>query len=260
MDYMTDMDYQRALNTYEDFVADLFSYNVVIMENALPDIQVKELKNDAELVALIHQEIGDAYLQLIVCNNHNETKVCCPFFRIIAKDFDNGTPINYKLQHFYNKINMSSLNPRCTKAIVIGLASLHSMDSPLGVPYCFSTTDINPITFSIDGEIDMACLTPCGGSQASSLYDVTGMALPCHVPDNIQWNILSYCRSPTAQLIQDKIRDICYQWDMHLYPMFMQREPRIPPTIASTFRASTVTTATSNATRPFLASVVPGRA
>jgi hypothetical protein len=258
---MDDFDWDYALNATADFVDELMSFNVVIMSNQEPDIQIVELVYDAELGPLLDQELGSGYIQNIINNMNSTTNQRCPFFRICMKDFGDASPVNFKLKSFYHKIGMSSMNPRCSKAIVIGLATLSHLDSPINIPYHFCATMIDNIDLDLREEYDMSCLNLCAEKlhpPGSTLCDIAGLTIPCHLAPEIQQHILQYCSSPTADMIRDKMTDIKRSWDEKLFIMFQQREPRIPVHIASTYNAATVQNTAVVATRPFLAPVVPG--
>lgn len=240
----------------ERLVNSLFSFTVLYMANDQPDISVLECEHDYQVHLLCQELFGKdkIYQQLIVNNMCPETNGRCPFFRVMMTDFDTSTPINYKLQTFFNRIRMPSLSSRCLKAIVVGLSNLSNIDHALSIPFCFRTTDIEPLLLS--GEIDLACtkVTGVGAHPPGfTLADIAGLSLPVHVPPEVQSCILSYCREPTAQLIVDQMDLLLERWDAILHPMFMQREPRIPVHLASFYNAATVARSIQDATRSFLA-------
>lgn len=241
-----DEDAQRIVDS-------LFSFNVLYMSNSSPDVSVIECDFDFQVGDLCLKIFGQdtCYQQIIVNNMCPDTNSRVPYFRVIMTDFDPSTAINYKLQSFYKRIRMPTLNARCSRAIVVGLASLYNLDAPLSIPLSFRTTSIEPLQFQ--GEIDVSCMKAIGKLTSEfSLNEIAGLCMPLHLPDNVQALILSYCRSPTAQLIVDKIDDICLNWDAVLSPMFLQREPRIPVHLASTYNAATVNRTIRDVTRPFL--------
>jgi hypothetical protein len=257
----SEFDFNHALDRVSLFVDSLMSFNVVIMSNDQPDIQVMELQYDSQLAILLQQELGEGYVQTIVNNNNDDTKVKCPFFRVCMTGPGNDAPVNFKLRSFLNRINMNTLNPRCLKAVVVGLATLHHMESAISVPSCFCTTMIDPIDLNLEEEIDMSCLESCAQHLypvGSTLCDIAGLAMPCHLPPEIQTRILSYCSSPTADIIRDAVFRLRRRWDYALYTMFLQREPRIPVHIASIYNAATVQATAVAATRPFLVPAASG--
>lgn len=233
---------------------DLDSYTAIWFENSLPDISIMEMANDAQMCMFVTKEFGkDGCIQTIINNMDPATRTMCPYFRVFMDAFGKNSPINFKLQSFYHRIGMGSLDARCNKALVVGLAALTNLNEGVSVPMAFCTTSIDPIAFHLE-EIDMACLKPCGKAE-SSLCDIAGLCLPIHVPDDVQWRILSFLRSPEAEIIQDQIDDLCHRWDVFLAPMFHQREPRIPVPIASFFNVPTVQSTIYGAVRPFLAPI-----
>ena len=229
----------------------LFSYKVLIMENTEPDIQVVEVDHDVELAMLVQERFGGDPIQTIVNNLDPATRDRCPYFRVVMSEFGSECAINFKLRAFYNQIKMSSLNPRCRRAMVIGLHALERLDSPISMPMAFCTTTINPLDYCIRDEVDLGCLKPCAqrlNPGAANICDVAGLVLPCYVPLEIQWKILGYLKSPEAAIIQDAMNDVGRKWDDFLHPMFVQREPRIPVHIARFYDAATVQSAIVGAT------------
>lgn len=254
-------DYNYAIEHVAKFVDGLFAFNVLIFENRLPDIQVLELNSDKAIVELIKSEFGLNVVQTIVPNMDEDTKLFCPYFRVIFNSFGTAA-INFKLQTFFQKIRLNAMNPRCSKALVVGLSTMeHGAESTLSVPYRFCTTSIEAIEL-VDKQLDFACLKPCAPMSKDpgmTLCDIAGVSLPYHIPWEVQCKILSYMRSPTAEIVQTKLDDLCHQWDKCLFPMWQQREPRIPAHIACYYRAATVQSTVADATASFLACSAPGR-
>lgn len=222
---------------------DLFSFNVLVFDNNNPDIQVLSVKHDTELAMFIQREFGEDAIQTIVNNLDVNTKDRCPYFRIVMSEFGQDTPINFKLRCFYNQIGMSTLNPRCKRAMAIGLHALRDLDSPITMPLAFCTTNVEIMDYRMEDGIDLSCLKPCAQklySSTSTLCDIAGLVLPYHLPCELQWRILSYLQRPDATLIKTAIDNVRYDWDDSVMPMFRQREPRIPAHIAHFYNASTV--------------------
>jgi hypothetical protein len=238
----------------------LFDFNVVWFENCLPDISIIRMRSDTDLAVFVARELEEGYVQTIVNNLDPETKAFCPYFRVFMDHFGNEYPINFKLQSFFNRIGMSSLNSRCIKAVVVGLHTLENLSSGISVPMVFCTTTIDPIRFYLD-EVDLACLSPCAQKLYPSdftLGNIAGLSIPVYLPPELQWKVLSYLKSPEAEMVTKAIEDLCMDWDRHLMPMFHQREPRIPAPIASFYNVPTVRVTVEGATRPFLAEPVCG--
>lgn len=250
-----EFDYNYAIEHVAKFVDGLFSFNVLMLENCQPDIQVIEVGSDKALLELIHKEFGVSAVQSILPNMDESTKIFCPYFRVITSDFGQA-PINFKLQTFLNKIKLKAMNARCSKALVVGLSTMDAgSNATLSVPYDFCTTTIDNIGF-FEKQLDFTCLKPCAPlmrEPGTTLCDIAGVSLPYHVPWEIQCKILSYMRSPTADLIHSKLDELCLDWDSHLFRMWSQREPRIPAHIACYYHAATVQATVADATSPFLA-------
>lgn len=256
LDFDMDTDLQRLVNNIEQ----LQEFDVVVMCNADPDIRVISLQFDSQVPLLVERELGGdpRIMQSIICNNSVESKGMCPFFRVFMLGYSNDSPINFKFEAFLKRIGMDSINPRCHKVVVVGLAALNRLDSAISVPHCFTTTKLFLADFPVvlpDEDVDLSCLALVAEKfhpEASTLYDVAGMCLPRHVPHDVQWRILSYLRSPTAEMVQEQMNLLCQRWDALLYRMFSQREPRIPAHIAYFYNASTVRTTVASAIKPFL--------
>lgn len=242
-------------NHFSERPEDLFSFNAILICNNQPDIQVMEYTSDTQLALYIQQEFDVNAVQTIVKNNHEDSERGCPYFRIVMEGYDGSAAINFKLQSMFQRMKIESLSPRCSKAMIIGLTTFTHLESPISVPYCFLSTNIDPIDFMLEEpELDMACLQTCQQpvDPKSTLCDIAGMPLPYKLPWECQVHILLYLRNPLAEMICHKIDDLCYTWDIFVHTMFQQREPRIPCHIASSFNASTVQSTVEDATRYFL--------
>lgn len=251
-------DWNTVLQDTDNFVNSLMSYNILVFENDDPDIRVLEINNDVEVDIMIQKTFSDNIFQTIVKNMDEETRSSCGYFRVIMENFGASSTINFKLKTFFNKIGIPDMNARCTRAIVIGLHALHMLNSPMLIPNSFCTTTIEPIDMWLGKELDMACLQTCGDKviNGATLCEIAGMEIPYYVPPEVQFKILQYCCRPDAQLIKDEIDYQCLRWDLYLTPLFNQREPRIPPSIASSFRATTAQLTIENAISYFLVPAV----
>lgn len=243
MDVDMDFDFKGAMEDIEMFVSNLSDFNVIIMRNDLPDISVVDCKYNSDLYRILQEELGDVYIQTIVNNLNPETRYGCPYFRICTTSLSDEHATNFKLQKFYKSIGLGAMNSRCASAVVVGMASMSIEDSPIAIPSCFCSTKIFLLDLFKEPELDIACLTPCARHlhpENSTLCDIAGITLPYYLPREVQDNILSYCSSPTADLIRREILRLCQQWDDGLFVMFLQREPRIPAPIAYLFDAQDV--------------------
>lgn len=251
-----DLDWD-AITNVDSFVDGLMYYSILICHNDDPDIGVVDIKYDVEIDMLIHEEIGDSPFQIIICNMNDDTKDACPYFRVIMKDFGNHSTINFKLKTFFDKVGIPDMNARCSKAMIVGLHALHMLDSPVTIPNCFTTTSIDILRFAPGQEIDITCRDTIPKSidkmiEGTPLCGIYNLLIPTWLPINVQDLIMSYCRSPTADIMDKEINRICMSWDMWLTPMFIQREPRIPAHIAWQYNASNVQNTVANATSYFL--------
>jgi hypothetical protein len=249
------------LNHFGERPEDLFSFTAILICNDEPDIQCMEYFSDTELAMFIQSEFDSDAIQTIVKNNHEDSKALCPYFRIVMEKYSVEAPINFKLHSMFIKMGIQSISPRCVKALVAGLTSFTHLESPINVPYCFMSTNLDPLDFVLEREeLDLVCLKPCAeklNPESTDLCDIAGMTLPYRLPWEVQVNILRYLRHPVADMVLHKIDSLCLLWDLFLHPMFVQREPRIPFHIASFFNASTVLSTAAGATSPFLAMSAP---
>lgn len=248
------LDWDAILEDTDAFVNKIMTYNILYFDNNEPDVRVIEIANDVEVDMLIQQTFSSDVFQTIVNNRDEESKSACGFFRVVMENFDGGSTINFKLRAFFDKIGIPAMNARCTKAIVIGLHALHMLNSPMLIPTSFCTTTIEPIEMWVGNELDMACLQTCGDKicDGATLCEIAGMEIPYYLPPEVQFKILQYCCRPDAQLIKDEIDFQCSRWDVYVTPLFEQREPRIPPSIASSFRATTAQQTIESAISYFL--------
>lgn len=256
-----DFDYDFAVSQVGSFVDALFDFNVVLMQNSDPDIRVVSFRYESELGLFLERQLGAGFVQTIVNNLNPETKVGCPYFRVCMSGVNETASTNFKLKSFYNRIGMSTMDPRCNKAVIIGLSTLFSLESPISVPYSFCITRIDPIDLSFEPEIDMACMEVCAQGHhpaGSTLCDIAGLDLPVYLPPETHFNILKYLSSPCAELIKNAQADLCNTWDYYMLTMFQQREPRIPVHIASSYNAATVQQTVADAAKPYLVPTVPG--
>lgn len=259
---LDDFSFFSRVDHVDTFVSRLTNYNVLVMDNNEPDVQNIEIQHDVELSMLIQSQFGVDPFQSIVTNMDVETKDVCPYFRVVMDGFGGSSTINFKLRAFFQKIGIPAMNARCKRAMVIGLHAMNQLDSPMFIPSWFVTTTIEPLSVWI-GDIDMACLNTFGDKlikpEPTSISKIAGMVIPYYVPEEVQWNILSYCQSPTAAIIEQQIDKICIAWDIVMLKMFQEREPRIPPHIALAYNASTVQQTVIDATRGILAPPALGR-
>lgn len=247
-------DWDTVLQDTDKFVDSLMSYNILYFDNTEPDVRVIEVANDVEVNMVIQNTFSGEVFQTIVNNNDKETKDQCGYFRVFMENFGGTSTINFKLRTFFDRIGISAMNARCTKAVAMGLHALHMLNSPMLIPNSFCTTTIEPIEMWLGKELDMACLQTCGDKvvNGATLCEIAGMDLPVFLPIEVQQRIIQFCRNPTAQLIVDEIEFQCLRWDMFVTPLFEQREPRIPPSIASLYRAATAQETIENAISYFL--------
>lgn len=245
---------QESCFDYDISMDKLASIRTLVMDRDEVDIAIVEAMNNAEVADLIEGEFpGMEYLQLVVINHDVESREFCPYFRIIMDSFRADNKVNRHLRLFYDRIGMSTLNACCRKAIVVGMFDVFDIHASTSVPSAFSLGSFHNQDLGLTGELDGSCL----GKSVTELYDVPGMNIPYHLPWEVQWRILSFLRHPVADIVKVTMDEVRCSWDTFLYPMFQQREPRIPTYIAYLYDVPTVLTTIAGATKSFLASTVP---
>lgn len=242
---------QETCFDYEVSMEQLSSIRILVMDREQVDVAIVDAKDNVEVACLIESEFQDKeYLQLVVINHDHETREMCPYFRIIMDSFRSDQVVNLHLRDFYERIGMSTLNACCRKAVVVGMFDVFDIHASTSVPAGFSLGSFKCQDFGLVGELDAACL----GKRATEICDIPGLLVPYYVPLDIQWRILSYLKHPAAELVSKTMDEICCAWDTFLYPMFQQREPRIPTYIAYLYNVPTVLTTIGGATKSFLVS------
>lgn len=237
-------------------IEELCRIQVLLMDRDQPDVSLRYVGGDDDASVEISKEFGHAeYLQLVMLNNDPETRDMCPYFRVVMDTFKASEPVNLHLKRFYERIGMSTLSANCKKAMVLGMYDIGNIGRVISVPTDLTSgyIDLQDRGLLVE-EMDSDCLQPL----KTVLYGVEGVCLPYHVPIEAQWKILSFLRNPLAQLVLDQMDELCRAWDVFLYPMFQQREPRIPAHVAYTYSAPTVLTTVGGATKSFLAPRVKG--
>jgi hypothetical protein len=239
-------------------IEEIFGITVLVMDRTAPDVSVRMLNSDTDVAAEIGKEFGESeYLQLVVMNHDEESKDFCPYFRIIMDSFmaPGSAPVNFYLKTFYDNIGMSTLNACVGKAMVVGLCDLIRMERTTSVPIQFAVSKVAEVEMPLN--LDSSCLKACGKGlhkqRDMTLCDIAGLYIPYHIPWDAQWRIVSYLRSPVAEKVDEKIGELCLSWDLFLWPMFLQREPRIPCQLASLYGVASVQSMIRGATRSFLA-------
>jgi hypothetical protein len=235
---------------FDMLIDDLTSITVGVMDRDQADVSVRTVSCEADANAEIMEEFGHAeYLQLVMINNDEKTKQFCPYFRVVMDSFRADEKANHHLQVFYQRVGMPSLSANCKKAMVLGMYDVTDINKIVSIPTSLLDSTMIPQDLGIGSQVDSDCLRPL----KTALYGIEGVSIPYHIPLEAQWRILSFLRSPLAEMIEKKMSDICFAWDVFLHPMFQQREPRIPAHIASTYNLPTVLTTIYGATRSFLA-------
>lgn len=235
-------------------IDELCSVTLGVMDRDQADVSIRTVSCEADVNVEIMAEFGHAeYLQLVMINQDAETKDLCPYFRVVMDSFRAEERPNRHLQVFYDRVGMSTLNANCRKAMVIGMYDITDINKVISVPHGLLDTTMVATDLGLGSKLDSDCLRPL----KTLLYGVQGMYIPYFLPLEAQWRILSFLRHPFAEMIEKKMSDICFRWDIFLHPMFQQREPRIPAHIASVYNVPTVLTTIHGATRSFLAPLAP---
>lgn len=232
-------------------IEELSKITVLVMDRDQPDVSVRTVGCEMDADEEIGKEFGHAeYLQLVMINNDPETRFMCPYFRVIMDTFKATENVNPHLKTFYERIGMSTLSANCKKAMILGMYDVANIGRVISIPTSLSMGCMPLADMGLVGDkLDSECLRPL----KTVLYGVEGVCLPYHVPWEAQWRILSYLQNPVAEIVVEKIEELCHEWDVFLYPMFQQREPRIPAHVAYIYNVPTVLSTVAGATRSFLA-------
>lgn len=236
--------------SFDMVIEELSKIAVLVMDRDQPDVSVRTIGSEMDADEEIGKEFGHAeYLQLVMINHDPETRLMCPYFRVIMDTFKATEKVNPHLKRFYERIGMSTLSANCRKAMVLGMYDVANIGRVISVPVGLTFGYMSVEDLGLVGDkIDSECLRPL----KTVLYGVEGVCIPYHIPLEAQWNILSYLRHPVADIVVAKIEELCHRWDVFLYPMFQQREPRIPAHVAYIYNVPTVLSTVAGATKSFL--------
>lgn len=236
----------------------LFSFFGVFFNNNNPDCILIEFRDDNQYYEYVNtMAAGRLITTMVIANKLPGTIDRCPYFKICMVD-DGRRVVNLKLQSFLEKVGFSGMNCQFSDVVVIGLYDCFGGGVHLSIPSCLYITKPDRFDACIENEIDMACLQPCGVNMGQhSLAEIAGMDMPLHLPIDVQYKILSYCRSPTAQLIHDELQRLYDYWDNVLNELYYQRIWNVDSTLNYLAPVPTVREVIRDVTRPFLASVAP---
>ncbi len=236
----------------------LFSFSGVFFNNTNPDCMLIEFGDDNQYYEYVKtMAAGRPITTMVVANRLEGTIDRCPYFKICLAD-DGHNNVNLKLQSFLEKIGSPGMNCQFSDAVVIGLYDCFGGGIHLSIPSCLYIRAPDRFDACIDNEIDMACLQPCGINMGqNSLAEIAGISMPLHLPIDVQYKILSYCRSPTAQLIHDELDRLNCHWDVALDALYYQRVWSVSPIFNYLEPVPTVREVMRGVTRPFLAPGAP---
>ena len=238
----------------------MFSFFGLYFNNADPDVRVIEFLDDDAYYKYVQDMVAGRKSCVYVVENRLEGTIDrCPYFKIYTVDSGDKL-INLKLQSFLTKIGSADMNCLFSDACVVGLHSCYGWGIYLSVPRCLYITPFDHFDADIDGEIDLACLHPCGleiNRGGNFIKDIAGTELPVWLPPEVQWNILSYCCEPTAQLIKDEINKIRGWWGFHLDEMYYQRAWREHLDFPYVVPVPSARATIDAVTKPYLVSFVP---
>lgn len=213
-----DCDIDLSFLDVDEFANSLFKFRAILLRNEDVDMRVIELIDNEDVQQTIKKEFNKPceVTQVILPNGSLDDQ--CPYFRIILQDYSMGTPVNYKLETFMRSAGILGIHARCTVAMVIGLSG-NGMTAPMiDVPSSYRLCHIQPIEML--SPIDMTWATSGSNTrQQGSSTDIPGIVLPYLLPKELEWHILQYLRSPSAEIIQEQItywNDFTSYWDARI--------------------------------------------
>lgn len=191
-------------------VEGLFSVTTVYMSNDEPDIRVIEIPDAEDMGSKLMELMGNGASDLteIVVNNPRANEECCARFHMFISGYQKGDVPNWQFESFLRKIGQQVIGSRCKAVLVVGSTATLASRSFVSIPsHYYTDTSFSKASVCVLGSAYV--------SQDVEMLDVPGMCLPRHMPENVQWKILSYCRSPTAELIYQYNLQLTRYWDSH---------------------------------------------
>jgi len=186
----------------------LFSFRGLYMSNDEPDIRVIEFDGPEDVYAKIGSLFGEHSSSVveIVAPNKNVDVDFCPRFYMFVGGYRTASAPNWKFETFLRSVGEASVDARCKDVLVIGATSEWMSRRFISIPerYYYHSMEIGAVALDVDG-------------MASSIdvLGIPGMSIPCYLPENVQMTILSYCRSPCAEIISDYNTELRRYWDSH---------------------------------------------
>lgn len=187
----------------------LFKFRGLYMCNDDPDLRVMEF-SDAEdvydnVVSLFGEDIKDV-VEITTANKRNDASMCDRFYFVLG-GYKKASVPNYRLETFLHAIGEDGVDARCHRVMVLGATLEWMCRRFVSIPerYFYQSMEIGAVLADPDLTLDFN----------EDVVGIQGMSLPCHLPEDVQWRILSYCRSPTAQLIHDYNEGLTRYWDSH---------------------------------------------
>lgn len=239
------------------FLDDLFSFRGLYLNNNDIDVRVIDFPDDNSYSEFCSTIVaGRDAVKLLVKNKCRGLEERCPYFYFIVVNYGTAKTTNYKLETFLAKIGVHGVSSRCDDVVVIGMTDDTSLGTRISIPSCLYVGEVDSVEVGINGEVDMACLHSCAlelNRKAKSLCDIPGMwCLPIWLPVEVQQNILSFCISPTAELVKNEMQRINDWWSFHLDEMYYQRQWKEVPTSPYIISVPSVADVMRSVTRPFL--------
>jgi len=132
-----DLSFLFEPNGIEDFVEDLFAFNVIVFESEDPL---------PKIVRLNCHSIGlDDVVDMVVSNGKEDESA--PWFRLIMRKYTETNTINRGLESFFLATGILGVHARCDYAIVMAMMNKDFPDSCVDVPSYYYKQDapISPV-------------------------------------------------------------------------------------------------------------------
>lgn len=173
-------------NGVEDFVEDLFAFDVIVFETSRRLPRVVRLKDTPVNLN------GD--VELVVANGRDDESA--PWFRVIFKNYSETNPVNKSLEQFFIATGILGVHARCDSATVMAMMDKRVPDSYVDVPeiyYQHAVPAAENLILSRD--------------EALQRLD--------SIPGELVWYIFRYLRHPTASVMHHHWTRQSTYWNHH---------------------------------------------
>lgn len=200
-------------------VDQLFSCTIAYFANEELDARILTMDSEAALLRILEELMGQdssRVVEVVIDNPVQETKIGCPKFCFYMHDYHDAMPMNYRLENFMRSVGIRGLHARCTKALVVGVTKEWSGRRFVSIPEQHLETNIEKALLFGRDVVEREIV----GDDHETLLEIQGMFLPVYLPQEIQWRILRYCRSPCAEIMHQENKRIERYWYNHFKSVF----------------------------------------